>query len=127
MTVPVVSSELVPPIIWALLVRGHSDCFLRPPGTHHSKYTAIPPTSLTLSAMLSEEDRAILDFERGSWLQPGPKDQAIEWVLGLSSRDYYERLRVVVSSEAGSSYDPLTAKRVLKLIEQPGEAELAVS
>lgn len=76
--------------------------------------------------MLSVEDRAILDFERSSWREPGPKDQAIEFVLGLSSRDYYERLRVIVSSEAGSSYDPLTAKRVLKLIEQPG-VELAVS
>ncbi|HZD22723.1 MAG TPA: DUF3263 domain-containing protein [Acidimicrobiia bacterium] len=77
--------------------------------------------------MLTEEDRAILDFERSSWREPGPKDQAIEMVLGLTSRDYYERLRVIVIAKAGSSYDPLTAKRVLKLIEHPGGSELAAS
>ena len=76
--------------------------------------------------MLTEEDRAILDFERASWREPGPKDLTIEMVLGLSSRVYYERLREIVSSPAGSSYDPLTAKRVLRIIEEYTETELAV-
>ncbi|HEX6219736.1 MAG TPA: DUF3263 domain-containing protein [Acidimicrobiia bacterium] len=76
--------------------------------------------------MLSDEDRAILDFERASWRVSGPKDQEIELVLGLTSASYYERLRAVVSSRTGYSYDPLTAKRVLSLIEHPAESGLAV-
>lgn len=76
--------------------------------------------------MLSDEDRAILDFERASWRESGPKDRAIEMVLGLTSAAYYERLVSVVATRAGSAYDPLTAKRVLRLIESPPDSELAV-
>jgi hypothetical protein len=76
--------------------------------------------------MLSDEERAILDFERVSWRESGPKDQTIEQVLGLTSAAYYERLIAVVSTRAGSAYDPLTAKRVLRLIETPSDSELAV-
>ena len=77
--------------------------------------------------MLSAEDRAILDFERASWHEPGPKDQMIELTLGLSAAHYYERLRVVVTSGPGYSYDPLTAKRVLRILERESGNELAVS
>jgi len=76
--------------------------------------------------MLSEEGRAILDFERVSWTLPGPKDELIEMVLGLTSYGYYERLRSLVSSRAALVYDPLTTKRVLRLIEEPTRSELAV-
>ncbi|HEU4321040.1 MAG TPA: DUF3263 domain-containing protein [Acidimicrobiia bacterium] len=76
--------------------------------------------------MLNDEDRAILDFERASWRDSGPKDLSIEMDLGLQSWVYYERLRELVASSAGSSYDPLTAKRVLRIIEQSADAELAV-
>lgn len=76
--------------------------------------------------MLNCDDRAILDFERGWWLEPGPKDQAIEWSLGLSSFVYYESLRRIVFDGAASAYDPLTVKRVRSLIEVFGEGELAV-
>jgi hypothetical protein len=76
--------------------------------------------------MLNEEDRAILDFERGSWLEPGPKDQSIELSLGLTAGDYYERLRSVVSRSAALAYDPLTTKRVQSIIEEPKETGLAV-
>lgn len=75
--------------------------------------------------MLSEEDRAILDFERVWWREPGPKDMAIEWTLGLSAAGYYERLRSLVAGSPALAYDPLTTRRVLKLIEEPRESELA--
>ena len=76
--------------------------------------------------MLSEEGRAILDFERVSWTLPGPKDELIEMVLGLTSHGYYERLRSLVGTRAALVYDPLTTKRVLRLIEEPTRSELAV-
>ena len=77
--------------------------------------------------MLNEEDRAILDFERAAWREPGPKDQAIEWSLGLPAADYYERLRDLVRGTAALAYDPMTTKRVLNIIEEQRESGLAVS
>ena len=94
------------------------------PTTHNPLY--LRASLLLFHAMLSEEDRAILDFERASWRDSGPKDLSIEMDLGLQSWVYYERLREIVSSSAGSSYDPLTAKRVLRIIEETADAELAV-
>lgn len=76
--------------------------------------------------MLTSADRAILDFERSWWLEPGPKDQAIEFTLGLSSSDYYDRLRELTSRDSALAYDPLTVKRVLALIEVSTDRELAV-
>jgi len=76
--------------------------------------------------MLSDEDRAILDFERAAWREPGPKDQAIEMALGLTAASYYDRLRLLVCGPASLAYDPLTTKRVLMMIEEPQEPGLAV-
>ncbi|MGD2061708.1 MAG: DUF3263 domain-containing protein [Acidimicrobiia bacterium] len=76
--------------------------------------------------MFNDEDRAILDFERTWWREPGPKDQAIELVLGLTASAYYERLLSIVGQPSALEYDPLTAKRVLTLIDPPSSSELAV-
>lgn len=76
--------------------------------------------------MLNEEDRAILDFERAHWQEPGPKDQAIEMSLGLTAAAYYERLGSIVLGGPALAYDPLTTKRVLTIIEPNTESGLAV-
>jgi Protein of unknown function (DUF3263) len=76
--------------------------------------------------MLSLEDRAILDFERAWAHRAGPKDRVIEMTLGLTARAYYDHLRTLAVGDAGMGYDPLTVKRVLKLIEDPMRSELAV-
>jgi hypothetical protein len=47
-------------------------------------------------------------------------------VLGITSYGYYERLRALVSTPAALAYDPLTTKRVMRLIEEPTRSELAV-
>lgn len=82
--------------------------------------------ALPFRPMFNDEDRAILDFERSWWRQPGPKDQAIEMVLGLSAYDYYERLLAIIGLPSASAYDPLTTKRVMRLIDSPSSTELAV-
>jgi Protein of unknown function (DUF3263) len=61
---------------------------------------------------LSRRDRAILDFERGWWTQPGRKESAIRTQLGVSATRYYELLRGLVDDRAAYDYDPLTVKRV---------------
>jgi hypothetical protein len=76
--------------------------------------------------MLNEEERAILDFERGFWREPGPKDEAIEMTLGLTAAEYYERLRALALRAAALAYDPLTTKRVMAIIEESTETGLAV-
>ena len=75
--------------------------------------------------MLSSGDKAILDFERGFWLEPGPKDRAIEMALGLTAAAYYDRLRALLGQSAALAYDPLTVKRVSLLIDKSLETELA--
>jgi len=74
----------------------------------------------TLLLVLSHEEKAILDFER-RWGQTGPKDRLIEGVLGLTSAGYYELLGRLVGERAAVAYDPLTVKRVLRLIEDHNE------
>lgn len=76
--------------------------------------------------MLKPEERAILDFERAWWIEPGPKDQAIEFVLGLSASAYYQVLLKLLSDQSAFEYDPLTVKRVLTLVENPIGRELAI-
>ena len=61
---------------------------------------------------LSTRDRAILDFERGWWSRPGPKEAAIRTELGVSATRYYEILRHLVDVPEAYDYDPLTVKRV---------------
>lgn len=76
--------------------------------------------------MLDAEDRAILDFEQGWWTLPGPKDQMIEFTLGLPAVVYYERLLTLVNLPEAMQYDPLTVKRVLALILPERGGEVAV-
>lgn len=76
--------------------------------------------------MLSDEDRIILEFEGRYWLEPGPKDQAIEFTLGLSSAAYYERLIAIVARAESSLVDPLTVARIRAMIH-PTRSDEAVS
>jgi hypothetical protein len=81
----------------------------------------------TLLAMMSDEDRAILDFEGRWWLEPGPKDQAIEFTLGLSAEAYYERLIAIVAVAESSRIYPLTVARIKAMIQPDRAGEAAVS
>ena len=67
--------------------------------------------------MLSAGDQSILEFERGWWLEPGPKDRAIELRLGLPASSYYEHLLRIISLPEASRFDPLTVARVTAIIE----------
>ncbi len=80
----------------------------------------------TLPVMLSSLDEAILDFERVWWQQPGGKDKAIEFSLGLTSAVYYERLRRLIFRTSALAYDPLTVKRVRGIVDIPVEREVAI-
>ncbi len=61
---------------------------------------------------LSERDRAILDFERTWWLEPGSKEQRIRDALQLSATRYYRLIADLVDDDEAMAYDPLVVRRV---------------
>src|SRR5437588_12501285 len=64
---------------------------------------------------LSDRERAILDFERSWWLEPGPKEAAIQQRLQLSSTSYYRALGDLMDSDDALAYDPLVVRRLRRL------------
>lgn len=65
--------------------------------------------------MLSERDRAVLEFEGSWWLYPQPKDQAIREYLGMSATRYYQALRRLLDDADASAHSPLTVRRLRKI------------
>lgn len=61
---------------------------------------------------LSDDDRAILDFERTWWTLPGPKELAIREHLCLSATRYYKALNGLLESPEAAAYDPLVVRRL---------------
>ncbi|MGI9600470.1 MAG: DUF3263 domain-containing protein [Acidimicrobiales bacterium] len=64
---------------------------------------------------LTERDKAILDFERTWWAEPGPKDEAIRERFDLSTTRYYELLNEVLDGDDAVEYDPLVVRRLRRL------------
>ncbi len=71
--------------------------------------------ALTLSLMLAERDRVILEFEATWWRYPEPKDRAIREYLGISATRYYEVLRRLLDDPVAESVDPFTVRRLRKV------------
>jgi hypothetical protein len=61
---------------------------------------------------LSERERAILDFEREWWTQPGSKEESIRRRFSLSATRYYQLLGGLVDSDDADAYDPLVVRRL---------------
>ena len=66
---------------------------------------------------LSDRDRAILEFECGWWLEPGPKEAAIRSRLGLSASRYRELLHQLLDDPEALAFDPLLVRRLLRTRE----------
>jgi len=73
---------------------------------------------------LTDRDRAILDFERSWWLQPGSKTAAIRQQLRMSTTRYYELLAELMSSPEARRYDPLLIRRLRRLQAQRRRARI---
>ncbi len=65
--------------------------------------------------MLSERDRAVLEFEGSWWLYPGPKDRAIREYLGMTSAHYYARLRRLADDDEARRHAPLVVARLRRI------------
>jgi Protein of unknown function (DUF3263) len=64
---------------------------------------------------LSDRDRAILDFERSWWTEPGSKEVAIRQRFALSPGRYYQVLGVLLTTPDALAYDPLVVRRLRRL------------
>ena len=64
------------------------------------------------SMVLSDRDRAILDFERSWWTELGPKEAAIRERFELSASRYYEILGELIDAPEAMAYDPLLVRRL---------------
>ncbi|MGH9188017.1 MAG: DUF3263 domain-containing protein [Acidimicrobiales bacterium] len=64
---------------------------------------------------LTDRDRAILDFERSWWTEPGPKETAVRARFDLSTTRYYEILNDLLETPEAMTYDPLVVRRLRRL------------
>ncbi len=64
---------------------------------------------------LSERERAILDFERTWWTEPGPKEIAIRERFDVSPARYYQVLTDLLESPEAMAYDPLVVRRLRRV------------
>jgi len=63
----------------------------------------------------SDRDRAILDFERTWWTEPGSKEVAIRERFDLSPTRYYQLLNELLELPEADAYDPLVVRRLRRL------------
>ena len=66
---------------------------------------------------LSVRDRELLDFERGWWREPGPKERAIRARFGFSAARYQQLLNRAIDLPEALAYDPMLVRRLRRLHE----------
>jgi len=65
--------------------------------------------------VLTDRDRAILDFERSWWTEPGKKELAIRERFDLSTTRYYEILNELLDAPEALEYEPLVVRRLRRV------------
>jgi hypothetical protein len=64
---------------------------------------------------LDPRDRAILDFERTWWREPGPKGRLIRERLGISAARYHQLLNRIMDRPEALTYDPMLVRRLRRM------------
>jgi hypothetical protein len=67
---------------------------------------------------LDDRARGILDFERGWWLNNGPKDREIREMFQISSARYHQELNRLIDRPEALAYDPMLVRRLRRLREE---------
>ena len=74
---------------------------------------------------LDDRARAILDFERESWMLPIAKHRAIRETFGFSPARYHQLLNRIVSSPEALEYDPMLVRRLRRVREARRQRRVA--
>ncbi|HEX9683827.1 MAG TPA: DUF3263 domain-containing protein [Acidimicrobiales bacterium] len=61
---------------------------------------------------LTDFERAVLDFERSWWTQPGPKGANVREQFDLSAADYGKLLAELADRPDAEAHDPLVVRRL---------------
>ena len=75
------------------------------------------PMPIAAGAELSEQQAALLDFEKQWWALPGSKETEIRERFDISPTRYYQLLNALIDSPDALAYDPLLIKRMRRLRE----------
>ena len=78
------------------------------------------PTEVGAAGELTDQDRAMLDFERLWWRTPGSKEQAIHDRFDLSVTRYYQQLLTALRKPAALEYAPATVNRLRAVLDRAG-------
>lgn len=70
------------------------------------------------SVALTDDERAILDFEAEWRRHVGAKEEAIRAQLDLAPARYYQLLGRLIETEAALAYDPMLVKRLRRVRDQ---------
>lgn len=62
--------------------------------------------------MLSDADRAVLDFGSRFWKHAGAKEAAVVEQFGLSPTRYYQRVAALLRRPEAAAYAPATVRRL---------------
>lgn len=65
--------------------------------------------------MLSDTDRAILEFERHRWKYAGARESAILEAFGFSATRYAQLLNELIDRPEAEAADPLLVRRLRRL------------
>ena len=66
-------------------------------------------------SVLSERDRAVLDFERQWWKYAGAKEQAVRELFDMSATRYYQLLNALIDRPEALAHDPMLVKRLRRM------------
>jgi Protein of unknown function (DUF3263) len=76
---------------------------------------------------LRERDRAVLDIERGWWLEGRTKSEVVRARLRVSLSRYNQLLGELVTNKDAEAYDPLVVRRLRRARERRRWAMMGVS
>jgi hypothetical protein len=68
-----------------------------------------------VDAALSDQQRAMLEFERRWWRQPGAKEQAIRDTFEMSPTRYYQTLNALLDLPEALTYDAALVHRLQRI------------
>lgn len=64
---------------------------------------------------LTDDEKAVLDFETQQWTHPGAKETAIVRRFGVLAPAYYARLNWLIDRPEALTYEPLLVRRLQRL------------
>ena len=79
--------------------------------------SAIEPINSNNSAVLSDLEIRILDFERSWWRYAGAKESAIKELFDLTPARYYQLLNDLIDRDDALATSPILVKRLRRLRE----------